>query len=137
MYENKIAIIIRNDLLGWQKLNVTSFLASSVAVAFEDVRGRAFATKSGEEFLPFINQPILIYGAEDSAAIRRAFCRAKEKELSIGIYPQAFFATKSAEENYVVVESFNDDSDELAGIVIFGETKKVYKSIDGLKLYND
>ncbi len=29
--EKKIAVVIKNDLLNWQKLNVTSFLASSIA----------------------------------------------------------------------------------------------------------
>ena len=31
-YENKIAIIIKDDLQTWQKLNVASFLAGSVAI---------------------------------------------------------------------------------------------------------
>ncbi|TKG89829.1 DUF2000 family protein [Puteibacter caeruleilacunae] len=30
----KIAIVVKNDLADWQKLNVTSFLASSVAIKF-------------------------------------------------------------------------------------------------------
>jgi hypothetical protein len=34
MYENKIAVVILDGLANWQKLNVTAFLASSVAIAF-------------------------------------------------------------------------------------------------------
>ena len=30
MYGNKIAMVIRKDLLTWQKLNVAAFLASSL-----------------------------------------------------------------------------------------------------------
>ncbi|MCF0049054.1 DUF2000 family protein [Dyadobacter sp. LJ53] len=30
MYEHKIAVVILSDLLDWQKLNVTAFLASSM-----------------------------------------------------------------------------------------------------------
>lgn len=37
--ENKIAIVIKNDLLNWQKLNVSSFLASSVAIKFPETHG--------------------------------------------------------------------------------------------------
>jgi Uncharacterized protein conserved in bacteria len=134
MYENKIAIVLRDDLLNWQKFNVTSFLASSIAIAFPEVHGNAFVTKIEGEFLPFINQPILIYKADDEDTMRRIFNRSKERGLHIGVYPQSFFSTKSADENYLVMEKFNNEVDSLAGIVIFGETKKVYKAIDGLKL---
>ena len=134
MFENKIAIILRNDLLNWQKLNVTSFLASSIAISFPEVHGATFATKNGDEFLPFMNQPVLIYKAEDENAMRRVFNRAKERNLYMGVYPQSFFATKSAEENHLVMENFNNEEHLLAGIVIYGETKKVYKTLDKLHL---
>jgi Uncharacterized protein conserved in bacteria len=134
MYEKKIAIVLRNDLQNWQKLNVTSFLASSIAIAFTEVHGNSFSTNTEGEFLPFINQPILIYKADNDDIMRRVFSRSKERALHIGIYPQTFFSTKSAEENYLVMEKFNGETEALAGIVIYGETKKVYKALDGLKL---
>jgi len=136
MFENKIAIILRNDLLDWQKLNVTSFLASSFAISFTEVHGKTFTTKNGDDFLHFMNQPVLIYKAEDenANAMRRVFNRAKERGLHIGVYPQSFFATKSAEENHLVMEDFNHETHLLAGIVIYGETKKVYKTLDKLHL---
>jgi len=134
MFENKIAIILRNDLMTWQKLNVTSFLASSIAISFPEVHGKAFFTKNGDEFLPFISQPILIYKSDNDNEMKRAFNRAKERGLYIGVYPQSFFATKSAEENHLVMESFNNEEQLLAGIVVYGETKKVYKALDKLHL---
>ena len=134
MFENKIAIILSNDLLNWQKLNVTSFLASSIAISFPEVRGETFSTKTGDEYLPFINQPILIYKADNDNEMKRVFNRAKERSLNIGVYPQLFFSTKSAEENHLVMESFNNEEQLLAGIVIYGETKKVYKTLDKLHL---
>jgi hypothetical protein len=33
-FDTKIALIIRNDLAAWQKLNVAAFLASGIAAAF-------------------------------------------------------------------------------------------------------
>ena len=53
MFENKIAIILKDDLLNWQKLNVTSFLASSIAISFPETHGTSFYTKNRDEFLPF------------------------------------------------------------------------------------
>ena len=134
MYEKKIAIVLRDDLLNWQKLNVTSFLASSIAIAFPEVHGNTFSTKTEGDFLPFINQPILVYKADNGDVMRRIFNRSKERVLHIGIYPQTFFSTKSAEENHLVMEQFSNETATLAGIVIYGETQKVYKALDGLKL---
>jgi len=42
IYENKIAIVIKSDLKDWQKLNVVSFLAGSVAIQFPETHGKVF-----------------------------------------------------------------------------------------------
>ena len=39
-YDHKIAIVLSDDLLVWQKLNVTAFLASSVAIQFPETHGQ-------------------------------------------------------------------------------------------------
>lgn len=135
-YENKIAIVLRSDLSDWQKLNVTSSLASAVAISFPEIHGKPFPNKYGDEYLPFINQPVLIYKAENEIAIKRVFNRAKERNLYLGIYPESLFSTKNAEENRHVMEEFNIEAQPLAGMIIYGETKKVYKALDKLKLHD-
>ena len=134
-YHNKIAIIIRADLLEWQKLNVAAFLASSVAVQFPDTHGRPFVTASRTEYLPFPKNPMLIYKAENDQQIRRAFMRAKERGLSIGIYTKPLFATKGEEENLAEILRRSDEEQDLVGIVLYGDNKQVDKAIDGLKLH--
>lgn len=94
MNRPKIATVLRHDLLDWQKLNVASFLARSVAIRFPETHGQAFVTASGPEYLPFINQPILIYQARSQDELNRALRRAAERELAIGIYTKPLFATK-------------------------------------------
>jgi hypothetical protein len=135
-YENKIAIILKNDLKNWQKLNVTAFLASSIAIQFPETHGRFFVNASNSKFLPFIKQPILIYKADTDNDIQRAFNRAKERELYIGIYIEQLFSTKSAEENHLEVSKYTDEEQTLVGMIIYGETKKVYKALDGLQLHS-
>ena len=134
-YQNKIAIIVRADLLEWQKLNVTAFLASSVAVKFPETHGRPFVTASRTEYLPFPKNPMLIYKAESDQQIRRALVRAKERGLSIGIYTRPLFATKGEEENLAEILKLPDEAQDLVGIVLYGENKQVDKAIDGLKLH--
>lgn len=136
MYDKKISIIIKSDLPVWQKLNVAAFLASSVAIRFEETHGKVFVNASGSEYLPFIKHPILIYKADNDTQLRRAFNRAKERELQIGIYTTPLFGTKNEEGNLVEISKYTDDEQELAGIIIYGENKKVDKALDGLKFHS-
>jgi len=136
MYDKKISIVIKSDLPVWQKLNVAAFLASSVAIRFEETHGKAFVNASGSKYLPFIKHPSLIYKADDDGQLRRAFKRAKERELHIGIYTSPLFDTKNEEENLVEISKYTDDEQELAGIVIYGENRKVDKALDGLKFHS-
>ncbi|WP_422359455.1 DUF2000 family protein [Reichenbachiella sp.] len=135
-FENKIAIIVKNDLLNWQKLNVASFLASSVAINFPETHGKPFINASQSEYLPFIKQPILIYKADDQPQMDRVFSRAKERNLSIGIYPYSLFSTKNEEQNHLEMSKLTDDCSSLVGIVIYGENKKVNKALDGLMFHS-
>ena len=125
-YQNKIAVIVRADLLEWQKLNVAAFLASSVAVKFPETHGRPFVTASRTEYLPFPKNPMLIYRAENNQQIRRALIRAKDKPL---------FATKGDEENLAEILKLPDEEQDLVGIVLYGENRQVDKATDGLKLH--
>jgi len=136
MYDKKISIVIKSDLPVWQKLNVAAFLASAVAIGFEETHGKAFVNASGSEYLPFIKHPILVYKADNDAQLRRAFNRAKERELQIGIYTSPLFDTKNEEENLVEISKYTDDEQELAGIIIYGENEKVDKAVDGLKFHS-
>jgi hypothetical protein len=136
MYDNKIAVVIKDDLQNWQKLNVTSFLASSVAIQFPETHGKALVSASGTAYLPFFKHPILVYKADTEEQLQRAFARAKDRELSIGIYSNAQFATKNEEQNLEEIGSCTDDNLDLVGIIVYGPNKKVDKALDGLTLHS-
>jgi hypothetical protein len=136
MHNNKIVIILRDDLKTWQKLNVTAFLASSVAIEFPALHGQHLVTASGNTYLPFLKQPMLVYKANDSEQIKRAFNRARERELQIGIYSYPLFATMTEEDNLKETASHTDEEQDLVGIIIYGDNKKVNKAIDGLKFHD-
>lgn len=136
MYENKVAVVILKSLADWQKLNVTAFLASSVAIAFPVTHGAPLVSASGTAYLPFLKHPVLVYGAESEEQIQRAFSRAKERELHVGIYVRELFATKNEGENLQVIASHSDEELDLVGIVIYGENKKVDKAVDKLKFHS-
>jgi hypothetical protein len=135
MYDNKIAIVILKTLEDWQKLNVTSFLASSVAFALPETHGAPLVSASGTSYLPFIKHPILIYSADSEEQIHRAFTRAKERELKIGIYTRELFTTKNEQGNLAEIAKTVDDKLDLIGIIVYGENKKVDKAVDKLKFH--
>jgi hypothetical protein len=136
MYENKVAVVILNSLTQWQKLNVTAFLASSVAIAFPETHGAPLVSASGTQYLPFLKHPVLIYAAETDEQITRAFNRATERALHIGIYSKGLFATKNEEGNLIEIARRADAELDLVGIIIYGENKKVDKAVDKLKFHS-
>jgi hypothetical protein len=136
MFDNKIAIVIKDDLLSWQKLNVTAFLASSIAIKFPETHGKALISATGTQYLPFMKQPVLVYKAESEDQIRRAFTRAKDRDLHIGIYTSALFATKNEDQNLAEIANTTNEDLDLVGIIVYGPNKNVDKALDGLKFHS-
>lgn len=135
MYDHKIAIVLSADLLEWQKLNVTAFLASSIAIQFPQTHGRPFITASQSTFLPFLKHPILVYHAGGPDEVRKAFERARERGVQLGIYPRPLFTTKNEEENMAEMARLPDQEHELVGSVLCGENKQVDKALKGVKFH--
>ena len=136
MYDKKIAVVILDSLQDWQKLNVTSFLASSVAIAFRETHGAALVSASGTSYLPFIKHPVLVYAAESEEQLKRTFNRASERGLHIGIYTKELFATKNEDGNINEIAKHTDEELNLVGIIIYGENRKVDKAVDKLKFHS-
>lgn len=59
-FDSKIAMVVREDLPVWQKLNVTAFLTSSIA-ADTTLIGEPYQDASGSQYSPMLIQPILIF----------------------------------------------------------------------------
>lgn len=78
----------------------------------------------------------MIYAAETDEQIKRAFNRATERGLKIGIYTKGLFATRNEEENLTEVAKYIDPELDLIGIIIYGDHKKVDKAIDKLKFHS-
>jgi hypothetical protein len=65
----------------------------------------------------------------------RAFSRAKQRELHIGIYTDSLFSTKSEDENHIEIGKLTDENQILVGIIIYGDNRKVNKALNGLKFH--
>jgi hypothetical protein len=134
-FDTKIAVVIRNDLEAWQKLNVASFLSGGIAAAFPECIGETYEDGSGTRYLSLIGQPILIYGA-DRAGLSRALERALARNVRPALYTEDMFKTTHDAANREVVKVVARADLNLVGLAIRAERKVVDKILDGLKFHS-
>ena len=127
--DTKLAVVLRDDLAVWQKTNVTAFLVSGIAATVPGVVGEPYRDGSGNEYLPMLVQPVLVYEA-DAAALRRAYERAMSRAVELAVYTRELFETNHDEANRAAVASVPADELDLVGIAFRAERKVVDKIVD-------
>lgn len=134
LFDTKIALIIRDDLASWQKMNVAAFLASGIAASYPQSIGEPYEDASGNGYLRLIGQPILIYGA-DSSALARALDRALTRGVQPALYTEEMFSTTHDAANREAVRGVERESLNLVGLAIRAERKVIDKIVDKLKFH--
>jgi hypothetical protein len=82
-FDTKAAIIVRDDLAQWQRLNVTAFLISGViGGAGEVLVGEPYQDADGRRYLPMLRQPVLVFEAS-AEELRTAHKRALARGLRV------------------------------------------------------
>ena len=130
----KLAVVVRDDLQVWQKLNVTAFLVSGIGTRFPDVIGRPYADGSGCQYLSMFVTPVLVF-AGDGPAVRRAFDRSASRDLDIAVYTDELFATNNDVDNRAAVAAVATAELSLAGFAVVGDRRTVDKALDKLRLH--
>jgi len=133
-FSSKIAIVIRDDLATWQRLNITAFLASGVAGGVPDVMGQPYLDGDGVEYLPMLRQPVLVFAA-DGPELTRTRERAAARGLRIAVYTEDLFATGNDADNRAAVASVPTDKLNLVGLALYGPRNDVDKVLKGLSLH--
>ena len=133
-FDTKIAVVLRDDLSGWQATNVTAFLVSGIAATVPGVVGEPYADASGNEYLPMFVQPVLVYQA-DAGGLRRAYERAMSRGVTPAIYTHELFATGHDEANRAAVAAVAAEDLDLVGIALRAERKLVDKIVDRLRFH--
>lgn len=113
-FETKIAFVLREDLAVWQKTNVTAFLASGIAATLPEVVGEPYVDGSGQEYLPMFRQPVMVFAA-DANGIRRAYERARERDVELAIFTDELFSTPHDAANRAAVAAVPSSELDLAG----------------------
>lgn len=133
-FPTKIAIVVREDLAGWQKLNVTAFLSSGVAHAGADIMGRPYEDGSGNTYLAMLREPVMVYAA-DAAALTRTHGRALGRRVPTAVYTQELFATGNDDDNRAAVRAVTAEKLDLVGLAVYGPRTDVDKVVKGLSLH--
>jgi hypothetical protein len=133
-FDTKIAVVLRDDLAVWQKTNVAAFLVSGIAGTVPGIVGEPYRDASGNEYLPMFVQPVLVYQA-DAPALRRAYARARDRDVTLAVYTAELFETGHDEANRAAVAAVPEDDLDLVGIAFRAERKTVDKVVDGLRFH--
>src|SRR5262249_37231089 len=132
-FDTKIAIVVREDLAAWQKLNVTAFLSGGLAGFYPEIVGERYSDASGGVYGPLVRQPILVFAASKEE-LARSLSRARERGIAPSIYTIDLFETYNDADNRAAVAGVATDRLDLAGLAVHAERKLVDKVIRGLKL---
>lgn len=134
MFDTKIAIVVRDDLLTWQKLNVTAFLTSGVLGADKELLGESYEDADGQVYRPLIIQPMIVLAA-DSATLTRIHHRGIERGASMAIYIEDMFHTGHDAANRAAVKQYATGDLNLVGLALRDEKKRVDKITKGAKMH--
>jgi hypothetical protein len=133
-FETKVAVVVRDDLETWQRLNVTAFLVSGVTAAFPELVGEPYEDGDGTAYLALLGQPVVVLEA-DAATLRAAHQRALAREIAMSVYTADMFRTGNDRDNRAVVRAAGRDDLDLVGLALHGPRNGVDKAVKGARLH--
>jgi hypothetical protein len=133
-FDTKIAVVLRDDLEVWQRLNVTAFLVSGISQAAAEVIGEPYADADGTQYLPMFRQPVLVFegGKEVLAAAHE---RAVGRGLAVSVFTADLFATGNDRDNRAAVLAVRRQDLDLVGIAVYGPRNAVDKVTKGARMH--
>lgn len=133
VFDTKIAVVLRDDLPTWQKLNVTAFTVSGIAGTVAGVVGEEYEDGSGNTYLPMFRQPVLVFsGSADQ--MRTVYERMRSRDLRFAIFTEELFQTGHDIANRVAVRACPSERLNLVGLALRADKKVMDKVLRGLAL---
>jgi hypothetical protein len=133
-FDTKIAVLLREDLEPWQRLNVTAFLVSGLGARLPEVIGQPYEDADGTAYLPMFRQPVLVFqGAKDM--LTTAHGRALSRALPLAVFTADLFATGHDVANGGAVMAVPRDRLDLVGLSFYGPRNAVDKVLKGAQMH--
>jgi hypothetical protein len=133
-FDTKIAVLLRDDLEPWQRLNVTAFLASGIAASDHGLIGEPYADADGTTYHAMFRQPVLVFeGSKEN--LTASHQRALGRQMTVAAYTSDMFVTGHDEANRAAVRAVGRDDLDLVGIALHGPKNAVDKAVKGAHLH--
>jgi hypothetical protein len=133
-FDTKIAVLLRDDLAGWQRMNVTAFLASGLAAHDPGLIGEPYADADDTAYLAMFRQPVLVLEASKEA-LTAAHARALGRGLPVAVFTADLFGTGHDAANRAAVRAVPRDSLDLVGMAVHGARNGVDKVVKGARMH--
>lgn len=133
-FDTKIAVLLRDDLQSWQRLNVTAFLVSGISTVDAEVIGEPYADADGTEYLPMFRQPVLVF-AGSKETLTLAHSRAVGRALPLSVFTSDLFSTGNDRDNRAAVRAVSKDHLDLVGLAVYGPKNAVDKVLKGARMH--
>lgn len=134
MFDTKIAIVLRNNLQSWQKLNVTAFLSTGIAGQCPEIIGEPYRDRVGNLYNAMSIQPMIVLSADEEtmSTIHR---RSLERDITASIFIEEMFSTGHDTANRAVFSEFAPEDAKVVGIALRADKKIVDKITKGAKMH--
>jgi hypothetical protein len=133
-FDTKIAVLLRDDLPVWQRLNVTAFLVSGLAATRPELVGAPYEDADGTQYLPMFRQPVLVFeGSKELMSV--AHGRALSREIPVSVFTSDLFATGNDRDNRAAVRAVSQDQLDLVGLALHGPKNAVDKILKGSRMH--
>jgi hypothetical protein len=133
-FATKIAVLLRDDLLTWQRLNVTAFLVSGLGTTVPEVIGEPYRDADDVPYLPMFRQPVLVFEA-GKETLTRCHERAVSRGVAMSVFTADLFATGNDRDNRAAVRAVNRSSLDLVGLAVYGPRGAVDKIVKGARMH--
>ncbi len=134
MFETKIAIVLRDDLAVWQKLNVTAFLTSGIVGASEGLLGEPYEDASGNTYNPLAIQPMIVLST-DADGMQKIYRRAMGRGARLSLYIEDMFKTGHDAANRAAVKQYSPENMSVVGLALREDKKTTDKITKGAKMH--
>lgn len=134
MFETKIAIVVREDLASWQKLNVTAFLTSGLVGATPELIGEIYRDGDGNSYNALARQPMIVLAA-DAPMLTKIHSRILSRGVQASLYTDEMFTTGHDAANRAVVAEFAAADLKIAGLALHAERRVVDKITKGARMH--
>nr|WP_084133847.1 DUF2000 domain-containing protein [Actinopolyspora erythraea] len=133
-FDTKIAVLLREDLATWQRLNVTAFLVSGLGTRIPEVIGEPYRDADDNEYLSMFRQPVLVFEGS-GAVVTRAHSRAVERGMTTSVFTSELFGTGNDRDNRAAVRTVPREKLDPVGVGMYGPRNAVDKIVKGGRMH--